>query len=583
MATILYLNDTQVFPDCSQTIRITRENPYFTESESYTLEVTLPTSILENRQFFGNIQRMDCTKHIETMSCRLIANNRPVLSGSARVTQVTDTSVKVQLLGGRSEVNFLSSENKDYIDEMDLGTVISTRAGTTISGRVIWSYHLSSGLRIKSTPVYDETNQSCGETRQLCLIDLMSFCIRHYGFTLERNDIDVSPWNNIYIATALATRVIRHTLPHWTVNEFLKEACRFFNVTIYTDQINKTASIVSNVGLPGSGIVSLTPVDEYTADMSEEESECIANDTLEFQLSDSEHHEYDMIDSELRSVITRQSYASRAEALQAWLSMGAADRAVRVFTTEAEGDYASWLHNFNWKNQNPPSEQFTKIDVFAPLSRGANTMNLKIVPVAIGYIYEEIERDGGVYKNWWAVPSMSNSYPREGYGQPLGGRRGASSGSQSGDGTSVQEYIEGSGIQEETGKEDRMQVMFVDETSQTYGAYYTSIRDTWEEYTGSVGFTDADLKPQFAGETHQPWSLSLNPTHATYYLGLLHRNGYSFNTKAKNAIKFVSDVLPDPRSIFLIRNKRYGCEKIEASVSADGLERLMTGYFYEML
>ena len=42
MATVLYLNNTQVYPDSSQSIKLIRENPYFTESESYTLEVNLP-------------------------------------------------------------------------------------------------------------------------------------------------------------------------------------------------------------------------------------------------------------------------------------------------------------------------------------------------------------------------------------------------------------------------------------------------------------------------------------------------------------------------------------------------------------
>lgn len=590
MATILYLNDTMVYPDSNQTIRMTRENPYFTDSEAYTLEVSLPTGILENRHFFDNIQRIERTKRPEPMTCRLLVNNRPVLVGTARVTQVTDIAVRVQLLGGKSEVNFLSSENNDYIDELDLGYVIATRRSRAGSiddsedGRTEYSYSLSTGMRIRSTPVYDETKMQFRHTRQLCLVDLMQFCIEHYGFTLERNDVDTAPWSNIYIATAMDTRIIRHTLPHWTVREFLKEACKLFNVTIYTDQIRKTASIVSNIDLPAHDTICITPVDEYTADLADEESGCMANDTLEYQLSDSEHHDYDKMDEELREAISRQDYSSRSAALQAWQGMSASVRDKTVFSTETEGDYASWTHDFNWKDQNTPSEQFTKIDMFAPLKRGDNTAGLKIVPVAMGYIYEETETSGGaVYKYWLVMPSMANPMPGEGYGQRMGGQRGASGSSPENGSTSVQDYIEGSGVPEKTEKEDRMQIMFVDDTVQTYGAYYTSVQDVWEEYEGTVGFTDADLKPQFAGSAHLPWSLSLNPTRASSYIGLLHRNGYSFNTRAKTSIKFAADEMPDPRCIFIIKNKRYGCEKIEANIDGSGFDRLMTGYFYEML
>lgn len=73
------------------------------------------------------------------------------------------------------------------------------------------------------------------------------------------------------------------------------------------------------------------------------------------------------------------------------------------------------------------------------------------------------------------------------------------------------------------------------------------------------------------------------PTNADYYLGQLHVNGFSFNMKAKHVFRFVSDGMPDPRDIFIVRGKRYGCVKIEANVDADGFDKLMTGYFHEML
>lgn len=52
----LYLNNERVFTDTSQTVKVTKENPYFTQSGSYTLDVNIPMDILENRRFFKNIQ-----------------------------------------------------------------------------------------------------------------------------------------------------------------------------------------------------------------------------------------------------------------------------------------------------------------------------------------------------------------------------------------------------------------------------------------------------------------------------------------------------------------------------------------------
>ena len=44
--------------------------------------------------------------------------------------------------------------------------------------------------------------------------------------------------------------------------------------------------------------------------------------------------------------------------------------------------------------------------------------------------------------------------------------------------------------------------------------------------------------------------------------------------------KFKSDDIPDPSNIYIIRNKKYVCEKIEMEVKDDAIEPVYTGYFY---
>lgn len=48
----------------------------------------------------------------------------------------------------------------------------------------------------------------------------------------------------------------------------------------------------------------------------------------------------------------------------------------------------------------------------------------------------------------------------------------------------------------------------------------------------------------------------------------------------KYSIIFLSDTIPNPRSIFVIRGKRYLCEKITATFSETGLSRQMKGVFW---
>lgn len=63
----------------------------------------------------------------------------------------------------------------------------------------------------------------------------------------------------------------------------------------------------------------------------------------------------------------------------------------------------------------------------------------------------------------------------------------------------------------------------------------------------------------------------------------LHDNGFKFAVGARVCVKFVSNLIPNVTGVFFIKGKLFGCEKIEATIEAKGMQRVMTGYFYEML
>ena len=102
-------------------IKLTRENVYFTKNGSYTYDVELPLQVKENRNIFGSINRKDVETEFRELHAVLRVDNEVLLDGKAIINQVTDTSVKVQLLGGNSEMNFYAKGEEIYIDELDLG------------------------------------------------------------------------------------------------------------------------------------------------------------------------------------------------------------------------------------------------------------------------------------------------------------------------------------------------------------------------------------------------------------------------------------------------------------------------------
>lgn len=573
------------FDTSSGGIKLTRENPYFTQSESYTFDITLPMEILENRQFFANLHRIDRTKRPPKMKCRLMVDNSPVLYGSAKVMQVTQQQVKVQLLGGRSEVNFLSTENKEYIDELPLGMI---QVGSSTA---------TSGVRVAVSPINDETRGSLSSTYQFCLVDLALQILNYYGFTVTQCSIDAEPWNKIFVASAKQTRQASHVLPHWSPRDFFTEFCNFFNVQLDIDAIKRTVAIVSTPSyFAGRQRIQLDPVDEYTAEIIED-SHALATDTLVYDLSSSEAHDYDCVTDNIRENCTTIEFSSFSAALAAYNGMTEDERKRIIFSCPT-GKYAAWEHDYSDWGETVRHEELTQIDIFAPLKRGnENETKLKICPAAI-VMGEYTSGFGGASGTNGTphtrttrlfLPSVENPTRNDNYlyisedGAVFGGPR-RENGSTEEQGATVQELIEGedevSGKEE---KEDRLQVIFIDDVAQTYSVVDSLYPDVYVQKQRIVGFTDWNYKYSHRGNKHCSWSLSLNPTGANYYLGQLHQNGFSFNMKAKHIFRFVANRMPDPRDIFIIHGKCFASEKIEANVNTEGFDKLMTGYFYEML
>lgn len=117
----LFLNGKPVQVKSSTKIKLTIENSFYRSGSEYTYEVELPLQLDDNRNFFGALGRLDVAKSSGKYEARLLYNNRTVLDGSAVITQITDHSVKLQLLGRMAAQNNSDKEDSVYIDELELG------------------------------------------------------------------------------------------------------------------------------------------------------------------------------------------------------------------------------------------------------------------------------------------------------------------------------------------------------------------------------------------------------------------------------------------------------------------------------
>ena len=104
---IALINGKKAIPSTSSDIKIVLDNPYIKKAEEKTMEIVFPLDIPENKLVFGPLNRLDTSFYIpEYDDCRLIADNIVVIHGVGTVTSVTNTEIKLQILQGKSLLNF---------------------------------------------------------------------------------------------------------------------------------------------------------------------------------------------------------------------------------------------------------------------------------------------------------------------------------------------------------------------------------------------------------------------------------------------------------------------------------------------
>ena len=130
------LNGKTAYPSSSDKIKVTYENQFVKDSGSYTYDISFPLDIADNRKVFGNVQRMDVKKNLADFEeCRLYADNRLIISGKGTVTSITNTTVKVQIVGGKSRIKYNSKFEKHHIDESNRHRHILVPAGDSQQDR----------------------------------------------------------------------------------------------------------------------------------------------------------------------------------------------------------------------------------------------------------------------------------------------------------------------------------------------------------------------------------------------------------------------------------------------------------------
>ena len=620
------INGHKAYPISTSSIKVTYANQYVTDDGEYTYDITFPMNILENRVIFKNVSRLEVRKNIAKYDdCKLYCNSQLIMSGVGTILSVNEKEIKLQIVGGKSRIKFNDRMEKHYIDEIQFGTAdkpgydVGKGWSQMFKDRITEIYRLDEdktkflGVEGKwcFVPVRDETNEMIAnfvgvdKTKQFIgynapfisnlavqpnLMYIFRKVVEYEGYTIKRNDFDCKPWNQLYIASAYKTRELRRALPHWSSYTFIEEFRKLFNATIVFDDVQKTCSVIKKSELTSADSVAIEPLDEYTTDYDEDGSFSTSSTAnLEFNLGDSANRDnYEVISKKVfenfeivHSTGIWEPQNQFQGTTQSW-----SEKQKRQTIIECNGSYYIYVENEDG------SKTWQLAGVWSPLIRDSSSddyVEINISPAA--QVVEDINFKTAIIgeDNYYekrcllSIPNVKEPDSKECDVDDDGFSY-----------ISVQDAIDDeSTLDKSEDDQECMNIFFIipGEVQDDNKFSWVRAKSRWPKFK-----TDYRINTEYCGSTEggfggngggafkekYPYSLSIctKSTNDVVTLGCLHDNGLRIDNKNCMEAKFKSDVIPDPSKIYIIRNKKFVCEKIEMEVKDDAIEPVYTGYFY---
>lgn len=537
----IYLDGKRVVHD-GKDIKIIKENPFFTQAGSYTLKISLPLHIFENRKVLGDIDKIIISKKIRHYHAKIILNNKEIFDGSAILCTTNGTIAEIQLVGGNSEVNFYYKYEETYIDELPFENVDFEKIARAVNAEnEISDLEYDRGIKGRWAQIdsYDQVNDrilnrpDVGEpaVSPAFLLTLYSI-ITAMGYNITKCDYLREPFEDIYILSGATVGndwkmedVIKRTLPHWSVKDFIAEIQNLLNCTVVFKEKERTAQIICNA-VNIASVLSVEVTDEFSTEIKENEHEktiCssniaygnISDDQAEaWPKSIHEDFEHKLFKNleELRNYISTHG----EEAQKYILSCPECNAVYRLSDNKL-------ICNDYYGMKYIGSDESVDLKICPAVSKWVDTHGIHTATLHVS----------GPNINVAGETVMAHQVLLDGASYETKGND----------------------------KADEMllvQVKKWEPGSQSYNYLGLSLHASTDEYPGV-----------FVKET--------GPT-----IGDLHRFSFKIKDTVLYKYKVLSDSVPEVTGIFCIRNKRYLCKKIEYTIKSNGIHNLMDGEFYEI-
>lgn len=575
------------------------ENRLFTGSDGYTLTITFPLKGCEqNIAIFGHLNRADVEAKKVIFDCE-IRDRGFYKFGSITITEINEAEVKTQFLEGRSEQNFDQTFDKVYINELDLGSPKYTRASELAPWQA-WSPNIMQHEAVALPWVNNNSDSgilhNCVEyangsyswtdsdeylSWQPYLLYITKKICEAVGYTHDFTKWEeTEEYKYLLICNCLTpawdVNGYARALPHWTVDEYFEKLELFLGGEFNIDhRARKISFEFSNDILAATKPVMIEKIiNEHSTEIKVEDEQCEYSEAKNLVYKECDHPmwKYYSCDWFVKSCARSAKQYDTLTSLLAdnkWLatwnggSMRGSNLNYMLYAKDLDMYFIIRAVDRTYKGQNHFDRPLYDYKcVLQPInlfggrivddSEDADQTEIEFVPARIDYTEAK-------YGNVLFLDMA-------GYAETSGGGNYRDFDYDAFQMTTTQSMLS-------AGEREKK--------AEYYSLIYVAYWDGAWNSSGKLPHpyvNDVEIADDWSNYYHPHFSLRINDRHS-----LRAKTTYNINPKQKTTFKFLADRIPDVRSLFLIRGKRYICEKLTATFTENGMSQLIKGVFYPVV
>ncbi len=612
---------TQLFIDGQEAVlpvdfscKIVNENPFFTKSGDYTLNITLSLENPVNAKIYKHINRINSLSRFENRTAILISDNRVIIKGEEVILKYSNTSIEIQVLAGNSSLNYIIGNDLNLRD-LDLGVAnidknqivpnlskdypevdyqilpFYDRELEFVGNKYSFVYDKSLS-RVRLVYAYDgnflnlstEKNYKYENYRpQPYLCAIIKKIFSTIGYSLDNALESHSIYKYTYIVHANDSLEFSKMLPGWTVLKFLEEIENLFDCTVVVDNSTMHASIVLNYQFYSeSEENSITMLGEFEAEIEDTDEKMQHEKNISYNLPDTPYYKFQNLDNillESLHVINSDcdNDKQNIDEITTWIKNRTPD-AVRADQRSIYKSNALQFIEYVTDNENLKRVNAKSVNDYSPVknnSSDSDDISLNIIPAEFYDSYFQIYLNNLNRYMLLQIPvAKCNETPlifEETNGvvtNPL-----------------IQDIIE----EDLTGEKQnsassRMSIAFYNSqiSIRFYGQEPAPMNDEGHPLSYIRSISEhvqlTGLHYNFFFDYNGKY---VNPLSLKFLNEEIYSKGESIDRKKVYKIQFVDNGRKlDPKHIFIIGNRKFYCKKIERNVTIDGFDEIIEGEFY---